>query len=270
MVMGCAICLGNGAHANSDDDAYAALQTFAHVTSKTINSAGCLVTASVDFNGFTSKLALFREVWLNKDYSVDFYTQRRKQVFLFVVAKRYAELLTEGLYRGVKPPNCSFSISAAYDDKFGKSKEIVAVTWKFDQRINSKVNWDKIDPREFAGLAIDFQISADAKTWMSDEPSMSGASSSADQVSCQVAMLRANAIFIRATTHCAKNYMDSPAGYYALAVSRQCAGFGEDKVKAVAMRAMEELDAVVKKKGRAAGCRWVDAVEKDVLRSVTN
>lgn len=75
-------------HASSDDDAYTAMAGFTSITSKTINSAGCLITASADFNGFNDHLDIFRSAWLNRDYSIDFYRQRRKQVFVFVIVKR--------------------------------------------------------------------------------------------------------------------------------------------------------------------------------------
>ena len=67
---------------SADDPAYTALSEIARINSKTINSAGCLVSGSVDFEGFQSKLSVFRERWLNRDYSEDFYRQRRKQVFV--------------------------------------------------------------------------------------------------------------------------------------------------------------------------------------------
>ena len=194
--------------ASADNDPYAALQTFTSITSKTINSAGCLVAASADVDGFYKQLDTFRNAWLNKDYSIDFYNQRRKQVFVHVIVKRYAELLTEGLYREAKPQNCSFSIVAKFNDKFGNPKEIVAATWKFDQNTNEKVNWDKIDPRDFAEIAVDFKISPAAMSWVSDEPSMIGNRDSKAHSDCQMEMLKANAIFIRAITYCSKNYMD--------------------------------------------------------------
>ncbi|MGJ0392643.1 MAG: hypothetical protein ACR650_07770 [Methylocystis sp.] len=83
-----------------------------------------------------------------------------------------AELITEGLYRDEHPSSCSFSISARYVDKFGQNKEFPALTWKFSQVQNEKVNWDKIDPRDFGEIAIELKASPDAMAWMSDEPGM--------------------------------------------------------------------------------------------------
>jgi hypothetical protein len=63
------------------------------------------------------------------------------------------------LYREAKPVSCSFSITAKYDDKFGKTQEMTVVTWKFDQNTNEKVVWDDIDPRDFGQIAVDYKNS---------------------------------------------------------------------------------------------------------------
>ena len=101
----------SGGYAATDDDAYNALAKFATVSSKTINSAGCLITATADFDGFFSQISTFRDAWLNQDFSVDYYSQRRKAVFVYIVLKRFAEILTEGLYRNEKPPSCTFRLA---------------------------------------------------------------------------------------------------------------------------------------------------------------
>jgi hypothetical protein len=182
-----------------------------------------------------------------------------------------AELITEGLYRDEHPSSCSFSISARYVDKFGQNKEFPALTWKFSQVQNEKVNWDKIDPRDFGEIAIDLKASPDAMAWMSDEPGMEDKKNSSDASgACDSGMLRANAIFIRATTYCRKNYMDSPAGYYALAMSRQCKNLAENELKAISLEAMKKVDAAARRYGRAGACRFVDEVEQQVLRAVIN
>src|ERR1700694_846412 len=80
----------------ADDDPYAALNALLKVTTKDIGDTSCSVGAALNFDDYPSRLALFRGAWLNKEYSIEFYNQRRKQVFLYVVAKRAAELLTEG------------------------------------------------------------------------------------------------------------------------------------------------------------------------------
>ncbi|WP_156898202.1 hypothetical protein [Methylocapsa acidiphila] len=258
--------------ARDDNAAYSALLDFASISSKTINSAGCLVTGTIDFGGFVSKLDVFKEAWLNRDYSADFYAQRRKQVFIYIVVKRYAELITEGLFHNEKPSSvCSFSINAKYDDIYGKTQDMTVVTWKFDQTTNGKVVWENFDPRDFARIAIDYKITPEAMSWLSDEPSMAEKKSSDDQKICQPDMLKANAVFIRATTYCSKNYMDSPAGYYALAMSRQCAkSMGEETLKAITTDAMKQLDGLARQRGRVGACRWVQDVERNVLRKVAN
>jgi bacterioferritin-associated ferredoxin len=87
---------------------------------------------------------------------------------------------------------------------------------------------------------------------------------------CQESILKANAIFIRATTHCKKNYMDTPAGYYALAMSRQCTQLGESRIRELAKTAMLELDQLAKEKGAKAACASVGNLEKTILKHVTN
>ncbi len=81
---------------------------------------------------------------------------------------------------------------------------------------------------------------------------------------CDDSFVKANAIFIHATVECEKNYMDSPAGYYALAMARKCIGLGETKMKEITKNAMLEFDHVKKVKGKKDACRWADSVEKAV------
>jgi hypothetical protein len=88
---------------------------------------------------------------------------------------------------------------------------------------------------------------------------------------CQDIFVRANALFIHATVECNHNYMDTPGGYYALAMSRQCVGtISEFTVKAIIDAAFREFDALATRKGKRAACAWVygveRAVEKDVAR----
>jgi hypothetical protein len=85
---------------------------------------------------------------------------------------------------------------------------------------------------------------------------------------CDHLFFRANAIFVRAVTYCAKNFMDSPAGYYALARAKECySGLGQQKVRELAKKAMLELDGVAKQRGKNAACNWVDGIEKAVLQA---
>jgi hypothetical protein len=143
------------------------------------------------------------------------------------------------------------------------------ISWRFTREKAKKVVWDKVDPRDFTEVAIDYKVSPAVTAWLSDEPSMTGEPSPSSSASCDMRFFRANAIFIRAATHCKKNYMDSPAGYYALAMTRQCADLGEEKTLSLAREAMEELDRVAKRRGKAAACQWVDGVEREVTRAAT-
>ncbi|TXM66628.1 hypothetical protein FV226_23165 [Methylobacterium sp. WL12] len=250
-----------------DDAAYEALLTTAKITSKTINDAGCLVTATADFDAYQQQLAVFREAWLNRDQSIDFYRQRRKQVFTYLVLKRFAELITEGIYNGKKetlPAECSFAVSASYADKFGQRQTTPAISWRFSQKQAARVNWENFDPRDFHDVALSYTITPEIQAWMSDEPSMVAPSSTKPAAQCDKFLFRANAVFIRATTHCPKNYMDSKAGYSALAGAKQCAssnGIDEAEVKS----AMMELDRIVQQRGRTQACRWVENIAQQVV-----
>ncbi len=51
-----------------------------------------------DFDKYNEYIPIFREAWLNRDFSEDFYRQRRKQVFVYVVLQQLAEVVTEGVY----------------------------------------------------------------------------------------------------------------------------------------------------------------------------
>ncbi len=231
------------------DDPYTAMQNFTKITSKTINSAGCLVTGSADFDASKQYFSTLREEWLNRDYSLDFYVQRAKQVFLYMIVKRFAELITEGLYSHGGPPQCSFAISITYIDKQGQPKVLEAATWQFTQKRSSEVNWQKIDPRNFSDIALDYKFGPQVSEWTADEPGF-GPSSRPSAI-CDMRFVRANSIFIRATAYCAKDYMDSPPGYYALAMSRQCTqDTTEEQIKTAFVSASKEVADAAKKGGK--------------------
>lgn len=252
-------------NAKATDDPYSTMLNFTEMTSKTINSAGCLVTGSADFDAYKQYLPVFREEWLNRDYSLDYYVQRGKQVFLYIIVKRFAEVLTEGLYSHGGPPQCSFAISIKYLDKLGQPKVLDTVTWKFTQERASEINWEKIDPRDFQDIALDYKFGTQVSEWTAGEPNFNPPMPSA--ASCDMRFMRANAIFIRATTFCKKNYMDSPAGYYSLAMSRQCsANMTEEEIKLSFKSAAQEVDNAAKKGGKVGACRFVDQVEQEVTK----
>jgi hypothetical protein len=82
---------------------------------------------------------------------------------------------------------------------------------------------------------------------------------------CNTKFIRASAIFIRATTYCRRDYMDSAAGYYALSESRHCASVvSESELMSLTGSAMKELDRIVKQRGKAGACQWVDGIEREV------
>jgi hypothetical protein len=246
----------SSAGANSNEEAYTILKTITEVAFKENNTSGCPVLGTIDFDGFYAQLPVFREAWLNKDYSVDFYNQRRKQIFVYTVVKRFAEILTEALYRDKDPSECQFSVRAKYLDKFGKPNEIPVMTWRFTSKQNTKVDWDKIDPRDFAELALDFKISPEANAWMSDEPSLEQQPAQGTTKACDAEMPTANATFLRATTYCKKDYMDSEAGYYALKKAKEC-DLSEEALKKTFVDVVKRLDEISRKRGRAAVCEFV-------------
>jgi hypothetical protein len=247
------------------DNPNTAMQNFAKITSKTINTVGCLVTGSADFDASKQYFSVFREQWLNRDYSLDFYVQRAKQVFLYIILKRFAEGITEGLYSHGGPPLCSFAISITYTNKLGQPRAFEAMTWRFTQKRASEVKWAKIDPRNFSDIALDYKFGPEVGEWTADEPSFNPPSSSA--VSCDTRFVRANSIFVRAMTYCPKDYMDSPAGYYALAMSRQCASnMTKEEIKMAFMSAAREIDMAARKGGKAGACRFADQVQREVIR----
>jgi hypothetical protein len=81
---------------------------------------------------------------------------------------------------------------------------------------------------------------------------------------CDEEYVKANAIFIHATVECNKNYMDTPAGYYALAMARKCNVRGTSYLMNLTKRSMLEFDKVKEKKGVDTACRWADNVAASV------
>ena len=140
----------------------------------------------------------------------------------------------------------------------------IAVGSRF--QVASTANFEVFEPHlsaiRDARLSRDYSL--DRYGQRSRAPIIVSDDSPTTSAACDLRFLRANAIFIHATTYCPKDYMDSRVGFYALTRSRRCTSIGEDKLRSVMMSAMEELDAVVNQQGKAAACRWVDAVAKDI------
>jgi hypothetical protein len=257
------------AAAGTEDDPYSVLETFTSVAFGKPNSTECPLIGKIDFDGFSAKLPFFREAWLNKDYSIDFYNQRRKQIFVYTITKRFAEVITEAFYRDKNSSDCNFSIRAKYLDKFGQPKEIPVMSWRFTGEQNAKVDWDKIDPRNFPELALDFKILPEANAWMADEPSLDPQPTQSPTSACDTQMFMANAMFIRATTYCKKDYMDSDAGYYALKKAKEC-GMSEEASNKMFTAGAKRLDDISRKQGHVAVCEFVESVEQQVLRAARN
>lgn len=85
---------------------------------------------------------------------------------------------------------------------------------------------------------------------------------------CEKQFLEINATFIRAASHCSRNYMDSPVGYYALAMSRQCRGLKEEEIMALTKSAMQRLDKIVDERGKKGACKWVDDLERVIRKEI--
>jgi hypothetical protein len=105
--------------------------------------------------------------------------------------------------------------------------------------------------------------------WMRFVPALLAALvTTAATAECEKQFLEANAIFIRATTHCKRNYMDSPVGYYALAMSRQCKDLKEEELMTIAKSAMQRLDKIADERGKPGACKWVDDLEKAIRKDI--
>ena len=199
------VCTPSFAETSDDNSPYAALIDITKLKPSDPGSRTCIVDGTVDFARFHDKLGIFREAYLNKELSLEFYAQREKQVLSYIVLKHDAELITEGMYNGRDNPECKFSLSISYNDKFGQPKTLQAVTWKFNNEQSRKVNWEKFNPRDFADVALDYNLNPALTEWVSSEPRMGGDKPAAAN-ECDMFLFNANAVFIRATTFCRKNW----------------------------------------------------------------
>jgi hypothetical protein len=154
------------------DDPYDALVKNSRLVEKHLVNRDCLVIGQIDFDEFIKNLESVRDAWLNRDYSIDFYRQRRKQVFVFSVVKRYAELITLGFYQKPKSSynECKFEINIIANNSYGNKISFRAVSWKFNLDQASQINWKQVDPRDFQQIAIDYQIDPKINIWIADEP----------------------------------------------------------------------------------------------------
>ena len=86
---------------------------------------------------------------------------------------------------------------------------------------------------------------------------------------CDEMLVKGNSVFVHATVECKRNYMDTPAGFYTLAMTRQCSEMGEDKLMAILKEAALQFDEGKREKGKKAACEWVDKLEKAIVQDVT-
>jgi hypothetical protein len=271
IIVGFFTSIGANVTAYAQTDPYEALDKFITVNPEDTEKGFCIIKAVADFDGYKQYLPLFRDTWLNHDYSIDFYQQRAKQIFVYIVLKRFSEAITEGVYRKDKDRDCTFYVDIVYYDTLGKRQTIHGLSWLFTKQRANQVDWDHIDPKDFMNIAVQYNFSPDISTWIGDEPSMAEKGSQTTSNSCNLSFLRANAIFIRASTYCPKDYLDNDAGYYALAQSKLCAAsLSEKELMALTGRAMQELDRVVKQRGKRSACRWVDQIEGEVSNAATD
>lgn len=271
IVVGLFASIGANVTAHAQTDPYEALEKFITVNPEDAEKSFCIIKAVADFDDYKQYLPLFRDTWLNHDYSIDFYQQRAKQIFVYIVLKRFSEAITEGVYREDKDRDCTFYVDIAYYDALGKKQTIHGVSWLFTKQRADQVDWDHIDPKDFMNIAVQYNFSPDISIWIGDEPSMAEKGSKTTNNSCDLSFLRANAIFIRASTYCRKDYMDSDAGYYALTQSRICSGsLSEKELMALSGRAMHELDHIVKERGKRSACLWVDQIESEVSKAAAD
>ena len=258
----------------SRENPYETFDTFVTIPTKTLEQNNCVVKVVADFDLSLEHYSVYRDEWLNRDYSLDFYQQRRKQVFLFVVAKRVAEVITESVYVNSdinKIDKCLFGLDIKYNDNFGGSRVVSAITWTFTRQQANKVKWDTFDPREFHEVALNYRIADEMDYWTAGEPKLANSTPSTAQAptsNCDEQFLRANAVFIRASTYCSKDYMDTPAGMYALEKSRQCSNLPEAQMLSTVKAAMMELDQIVARKRVGSACRYIGELELQVLRSI--
>ncbi len=155
----------------STEDPYVILMKLSRITEKEMHNAKCFVKSNINFDNYVSYLPTFRQAWLNRDFSNDFYLQRRKQVFMFSIVKRLADIATQGVYLNEKyADKCLFQIDVEYRDLHGRQQIFPAVRWSFDRSLFNSIDWKKVDPRDFDRIAIDYTFNKNLSDWYADEP----------------------------------------------------------------------------------------------------
>jgi len=162
--------VGVNAEAFAEVDPYEALGKFITVNPADTENGFCVITAVADFDEYKPYLSLFREAWLDRDYTKDFYQQRGKQVFVYIVLKRFSEALTEGLYRKNKDRDCTFYVDISYFDALGKKQNIHGISWQFTAKRANEVDWDHLSyPLIFSRAQMQLEVGASLRRFSHDE-----------------------------------------------------------------------------------------------------
>lgn len=261
-------------------DPYENMGEYTSATRIDISPTRCSVEFSADYDKFLPNIEVVREGWLNRDYSAEFYRQRGHSVFFYIVLKKLAATITEMTYvkeADQNPDHCEFHVTVSFRDDFGHTQEAPAISWRFTKALADRVDWQHFDDRNFMQVAQDYKFDPIVDKLISGETPLTmggqeggGAPPASGESNCDESFISANAVFIHATVECKRDYMDTPAGYYALAASRECVhnGLEESKLTSIGTQAMTNFDNIAKQKGKAAACRWVDGLEKSIEEDV--
>jgi hypothetical protein len=117
----------------------------------------CEIAVTVDYDRYIEHMGEFRKAWLYMDKPLEYY-QRRSYQILLLLGNKEATLLTQAFfdprYKTGMPP-CHFRIFVAGHDEHGKDKSFLVESWSFSSKVASKVNWDKLEDKDFPSVAID-------------------------------------------------------------------------------------------------------------------
>ncbi|MCX8252596.1 protein of unknown function [Beijerinckiaceae bacterium RH AL1] len=178
--------------------------------------------------------------------------------------------------------DCHFTAGISYTDKYGQTQSFNAVHWDFTNALAAKINWQIFDENKFNEIAenwsytkgaddfnqLEEPLSNDGKYHpLHEEENTETPGPSSTTSDCSTSLYNANAVFIRATTYCRKDYMDTKGGYIALEASRVCSkSNSEQALKSEAMYAMKQLDKLVRQTGRRNACVFLDELQRSIER----
>jgi hypothetical protein len=147
----------------SDDRAWRAMEEVFSKSSKAISSENCDVLLKIDFDKYQTNMAIFRDAWLYRDKPVEYYQRHATQV-LATIARKQATMVTQSIFGrtdGSNPASCQFRFLVKDQDKYGNEKPYQMLSWRFTKSLASKVNWEKLDDKNFPKLAIDYVLSTE-------------------------------------------------------------------------------------------------------------